>query len=151
MLHSAPMAMRGWLGRLGAGFVLSRTTRQPWLGLGSSLQQRDKGRTAGGQSQGLWWSRCVSGVRRRRRRKAPASTELRIVGNVLTPALLLAGIAMTWLPLRGVGSAERLLRAFVFPQRVSGEIRDVLFFASLFFWLCAVHEEECLFVWFFYF
>lgn len=55
MLHCAPVARRGWLGRLGAGFVLSRATRQPWLGLGSSLKkgtragrQGDKARVCGG-------------------------------------------------------------------------------------------------------
>lgn len=81
------------------------------------------------------------------------STELEILTNVLTPALLLAGFARSHpghcydlaasegcgqcCPLQGF---ERLLVAFLFKefQQKSGTLHSL----PLLFWLCGVHEES---------
>lgn len=116
MFHSAPVArerrQRDGVGRLGAGSVLSRAMRQHWPGLGSSLKQQ-------GDKASALCSPCAEegGVRSSfargggggRLQPAQSSELLGIFCPLHCSWLGLPGVilatAMTWLPLRGVGSA----------------------------------------------
>jgi len=142
-------------GRLGAGFARNRGQEAalalawgppapPEMELAGRERRGTKPVLAEAPVAGQVGAMCTLCERRRRRAALQPSAGLEIVGNGLTPALLLAGI-MRNRPARcydlaaseGRGQRcclqgfERLLLAFLF-QRVSTEIRDMLFFASSF-------------------